>query len=63
MPMISESKINEIRESADIVDIIKNYIPLELKGKNYFVVCPFHQDHSPSMSVSKEKPMKQVGTA
>ncbi len=57
MPMISESKINEIRESADIVDIIKNYIPLELKGKNYFGVCPFHQDHSPSMSVSKEKQM------
>ncbi len=57
MPRISESKINEIRESADIVDIIKNYIPLELKGKNYFGVCPFHQDHSPSMSVSKEKQM------
>ena len=57
MPMISESKINEIRESADIVDIIKNYIPLGLKGKNYFGVCPFHQDHSPSMSVSKEKQM------
>ena len=57
MPMISENKINEIRQSADIVDIIKNYIPLELKGKNYFGVCPFHQDHSPSMSVSKEKQM------
>lgn len=57
MPRISESVINEIRAQADIVDIIKEYIPLTPKGKNYFGVCPFHQDHSPSMSVSKEKQM------
>ena len=47
--------INEIKNSVDIVDIISNYIPLTSKGKNYFGVCPFHDDHSPSMSVSKEK--------
>ena len=57
MPRISENVINEIRAQADIVDIIKEYIPLTPKGKNYFGVCPFHQDHSPSMSVSKEKQM------
>ena len=47
--------INEIKNSVDIVDIISNYIPLTSKGKNYFGVCPFHDDHSPSMCVSKEK--------
>ena len=43
--------INEIRSSVNIVDIISNYLPLTKKGKNYFGVCPFHDDHSPSMSV------------
>lgn len=47
--------INEIRNKIDIVEIISNYIPLTQRGKNYFGVCPFHDDHSPSMSVSKEK--------
>lgn len=55
MQIISEDKINEIRNSADIVNIIADYIPLKLKGKNYFGVCPFHDDHSPSMSVSKDR--------
>ena len=52
---IEESEINQIRENADIVEIISSYIPLTQKGKNYFGVCPFHNDHAPSMSVSKEK--------
>ncbi len=52
---VKESQIDEIRKSADIVEIISSYVPLTLKGKNYFGVCPFHQDHSPSMSVSKER--------
>lgn len=47
--------INDIRKSIDIIDVISKYIPLTSKGKNYFGVCPFHDDHSPSMSVSKEK--------
>lgn len=55
MQTISEEKINDIRNSADIVNIISDYIPLKLKGKNYFGVCPFHDDHSPSMSVSKDR--------
>lgn len=55
MARISEEKIKEIREANDIVDVISSYIPLEQKGKNYFAVCPFHDDHTPSMSVSKEK--------
>lgn len=55
MQLISEDKINDIRNSADIVSVISDYIPLSMQGKNYFGVCPFHDDHSPSMSVSKER--------
>jgi len=53
--VISEEKINEIRSSVDIIDVISSYIPLTGKGKNFFGVCPFHDDHSPSMSVSKDR--------
>lgn len=52
---LKESEIKEIRNSVDIVDVISEYIPLTAKGKNFFGVCPFHADHSPSMSVSREK--------
>ena len=55
MAFISQKEINDIRNTASIVDIISSYIPLTQKGKNYFGVCPFHEDHSPSMSVSDEK--------
>ncbi len=47
--------ISDIRNSIDIVDVISKYVPLVARGKNYFGVCPFHDDHSPSMSVSKDK--------
>ena len=46
---------HRIQNHADIVEIIKSYINLENHGKNYFGVCPFHDDHSPSMSVSPDK--------
>ena len=46
---------NEIRNKVDIVDIIGERIPLVSKGKNFFGVCPFHDDTNPSMSVSREK--------
>ena len=46
---------NEIRSKVDIVDIIGERIPLNSKGKNFFCVCPFHDDTNPSMSVSREK--------
>ncbi len=52
---LENSTINDIRNGVDIVDVISSYLPLTAKGKNYFGVCPFHDDHSPSMSVSKEK--------
>ena len=52
---VSEEKIVEIRKSVNIVDIISDYIPIEQKGRNYFAICPFHDDHNPSMSISPEK--------
>lgn len=55
MAYIDDETINIIRSSANIVDIIKEYVPLTSKGKNFFGVCPFHQDHAPSMSVSSDK--------
>ena len=48
---------NTIRSKVDIVDIIGERIPLVAKGKNFFCVCPFHDDTNPSMSVSREKQM------
>ena len=53
--MERNEQINLIREKSDIVDVISSYIPLTPRGKNYFGVCPFHDDNHPSMSVSKEK--------
>lgn len=47
--------VNEIRNKVDIVDVISSYLPLSQKGKNFFGVCPFHDDTNPSMSVSREK--------
>ena len=57
MNTLSQEKINEIRNSVNIVDVISSYIPLTPKGKNYFGVCPFHDDNNPSMSVS---PSRQI---
>ena len=55
---MNESQNNDfkrIQNKADIVEIINSYVKLESHGKNYFGICPFHDDHSPSMSVSKDK--------
>ena len=55
MSRVDNNTLNEIRNSLDIVEVISSYLPLTSKGKNYFGVCPFHDDHSPSMSISREK--------
>ena len=54
MQTLSQEQINEIRNSVDIVDVVSKYIPLTKKGKNYFGVCPFHEDSDPSLSVSPD---------
>ena len=55
MTNISDEEFNLIRNKVNIVDIIGSYINLNKKGKNYFGICPFHEDHNPSLSVSEEK--------
>ncbi|MEG0977349.1 MAG: DNA primase [Bacilli bacterium] len=55
MAFINDEEINDIRQKADIVDIISEYLPLTQKGRNFVSICPFHDDHSPSMVVSREK--------
>ena len=55
MARIDNTVINDIRNKANIVDIVGSYIPLTKKGQDYLAVCPFHDDHSPSMHVSPNK--------
>lgn len=52
---IPQETIDNIRNHVDIVDIISHYVPLTRKGKSFKCVCPFHDDHDPSLSVSQEK--------
>ena len=55
MSWISEDDIKAIRQQADIVDVMSHYITLEKKGKDYKAICPFHDDHDPSLSISTDK--------
>ena len=55
MSWISEDDIKAIRQQADIVDVMSRYITLEKQGKNYKAICPFHDDHDPSLSISTDK--------
>lgn len=55
MEKIPYDLILDIQRKVNIVDVISEYLPLEQKGKNYFAICPFHDDHNPSMSISPEK--------
>lgn len=53
--MIENSVIDEIREKADIVNIISDYVAIRKRGKNYLGLCPFHSERTPSFTVSQEK--------
>lgn len=57
MSRVSYEEILSIQRKVNIVDVVSDYLPLKQSGRNYFGVCPFHDDHNPSMSVSKEKQM------
>ncbi|WP_188631373.1 DNA primase [Lentibacillus kapialis] len=52
---ISEEVIEEVRKTNDIVDVIGEYIQLKKQGRNYFGLCPFHGEKTPSFSVTQEK--------
>jgi len=49
--------VEEVREKNDIVDVISGYVKLQRKGSSYFGLCPFHNEKSPSFSVSPDKQM------
>ncbi len=55
MPRYSDEIIEEVRQTNDIVDIISQYMHLKRSGRNYFGLCPFHSEKSPSFSVSPDK--------
>ncbi|MCL6572429.1 MAG: DNA primase [Bacillus sp. (in: Bacteria)] len=52
---IAEEKINQIRQAVDIVEVISDYVQLKKQGRNYFGLCPFHGESTPSFSVSSDK--------
>lgn len=52
---IPEHKIDEIRNAADIIDIISAHVHLKKRGKNFIGLCPFHQEKTPSFTVSDDK--------
>lgn len=52
---MNKETIETIKNQIDIVNVISEYIDLSKKGRNYWAVCPFHEDTNPSMSVSYEK--------
>ena len=55
MARYSDEIIEEVRQTNDIVDVISQYVRLKRSGRNYFGLCPFHNEKSPSFSVSPEK--------
>ncbi len=57
MPYYSDELVEEIRSGNDIVDVISGYVRLTKKGSTYFGICPFHNEKTPSFSVSPNKQM------
>lgn len=52
---IEQSVINEIKEKTDILDLVSEYVKLEKRGRNYIGLCPFHDEKTPSFTVSEDK--------
>ena len=57
MSRFSESFVNQVQQATDIVDVVGQYVALKKRGKEFIGLCPFHEDHRPSMYVS---PTKQI---
>lgn len=53
--IISEDKISEIRERCSIIAVVSGYLSLKKSGRNYFGLCPFHSEKSPSFTVNEDK--------
>ncbi|MFQ5865828.1 MAG: DNA primase [bacterium] len=52
---IPEHKVHEVREATDIVELVSGYVTLKKSGRNFFGLCPFHAEKTPSFSVNPEK--------
>ncbi|RIL82789.1 DNA primase, partial [Staphylococcus cohnii] len=52
---IEQATINEIKEKTDILDLVSEYVKLEKRGRNYIGLCPFHDEKTPSFTVSEDK--------
>ena len=55
MARISEQIIEQIRSTADIVEVVSGYVQLKKRGRNFFGLCPFHGEKTASFSVSPER--------
>ena len=55
MARISEQTIEQVRITADIYDIVSEYVQLKKRGRNFFGLCPFHDEKTPSFSVNQER--------
>ena len=55
MPRYPEYVIQEVIDKSDIVDVVSEYVPLKKSGSNYMGLCPFHNEKTPSFSVSPQK--------
>ena len=53
--MIPKSFIQDLLNRVDIVDVIERYVPLKKAGANFVACCPFHNEKSPSFTVSQSK--------
>ena len=53
----SEAFLDELAARNDIVDVVSSYVELKRKGANYFGLCPFHSEKTPSFSVAPDKQM------
>jgi len=51
---IGQDKIDQVRQASDIVEVVSTYVTLQHRGKNYFGLCPFHHEKTPSFSVNPE---------
>ena len=55
MPYYPDEIVNEVRDANDIVDVVSQYVHLKQQGGRYFGLCPFHNEKTPSFSVTRDK--------
>ena len=55
MARISEQTIEKVRSNSDIVEVIQSYVQIKQRGRNFFGICPFHNEKTPSFSVNPDK--------